>query len=220
MIVNKRLRSFLLFAGLISICVILTFLSRSPQAEISIDEHSQRREQAEQQLIKVSEQYQRTAGELQKKVDELNTELQKSKKSNQVLKKKYLDTRQELISQIQNDTTGKNPEQRIQNCDSLRKTAVEYVAIADSSIANLEHQVATLGQVITIKDVELVACHAAFDEIKLQLSRSLQDQKSLEEVVKTQKKKERKRRFRQKVIKGGLLVLTGAAAAIYVQSQD
>jgi chromosome segregation ATPase len=234
--ITIRAKSFLIFAGAIALLGLLVFASQSSRwtsrEDTALGEHIMKRQQAERQLAQAKIEYEQTKEELTKKVSELSSSLQKMQAEQKVLKAKYVQARQELIRLVSkpllhNSIPQTTPDEikvegpdneSVADCDSIRQAAIDYVIEADSSISNLEQQVSTLQQIGVVKDSTIAATESIYQDMEIRVQQMVQDGKELEEMVRKNQKRERRKKFFRRVGAAGLLVLSGVATSLLLDS--
>lgn len=104
-------------------------------------------------------------------------------------------------------------------CDTLRKETLVLNELINEQDSLCELNMISLHQSVAVRDSQLIACETAFQSMYDVQKENLQRQWQLAENLKRALKSERKKRFENKALTCGLMMMTGVAAILFIHSQ-
>lgn len=109
-------------------------------------------------------------------------------------------------------------EQFLNDCDSLKQQTLAYVAWVDSTQSIYESNISQLENMVAIKDSQVVICRASYLQIKGLLDENLERERKLSDDLNTAYKSQRKKVLQNKLLAGGMLILSGIATTLYINA--
>lgn len=97
------------------------------------------------------------------------------------------------------------------NCDTLASLVVEYMAGNHRKDSLYEVQLIQMDSVVSIKDASIETNEKAYCDLKLLFNQSLTTQETLIKENKQLKRQFKRQRFKNKIITGGMMILTATA---------
>ncbi|MDP3146041.1 MAG: hypothetical protein Q8T03_13330 [Bacteroidota bacterium] len=155
---------------------------------------------------------------LQIKSDSLQKELSLTQSKLKATKFKLNQSQLSLLAlaQKQNDTV--SVAQQLIDCDSLKTQTLSYVAWVDSVQCQYENNILQLNDLVAIKDSQVVVCKASFLQLKNVLDENFIREQKLTDDLNTAYKSLRKKVIQNKLLAGGMLVLSGIATTLYINA--
>lgn len=150
--------------------------------------------------------FQKAKQEFNKVADSLKTE-------NQKLSVKLQITRT-LLKKQQKLVTSNIP------CDTLRKEVVVLNRLSNEQDSICSLNINSLNQAVAIRDSQIVMCSRTYQSMYDIQKENQQRQMQLAEDLKTALKANRKKRFENKMLTCGLMIMTGITTTLFIKSQQ
>jgi hypothetical protein len=106
----------------------------------------------------------------------------------------------------------------LNDCDSLKQQTLAYVAWVDSTQSIYETNLVQLQEMVATKDSQIVICSASYAQIKGLLDDNLERERKLTEDLNTAYKSQRRKVLQNKLLAGGMLLLSGIATTLYINA--
>lgn len=150
--------------------------------------------------------FQKAKQEFNKVTDSLKTE-------NQKLNVKLQVTRA-LLKKQQTLVTSNIP------CDTLRKEVVVLNELSNEQDSLCSLNISSLNQAVAIRDSQIVMCNRTYQSMYDLQKENQQRQMQLADDLKTALKANRKKRFENKMLTCGLMIMTGITTTLFIKSQQ
>jgi len=150
--------------------------------------------------------FQKAKQEFNKVADSLKTE-------NQKLNVKLQVTRA-LLKKQQTLVTSNIP------CDTLRKEVVVLNELSNEQDSLCSLSISSLNQAVAIRDSQIVMCNRTCQSMYDLQKENQQRQMQLADDLKTALKANRKKRFENKMLTCGLMIMTGITTTLFIKSQQ
>lgn len=168
----------------------------------------------------VEEYYQNAFIQLKGHSDSLERALNKSQKQLIATKIKLEQSKFNVVSLIEKDTSGLSVQQKLNDCDSLKEEVSDYVVWVDSTQSGYETTIKQLTNIVAVKDSEIVVCQISYTQLKSISDDNLQRERKLTEDLETAYKQQRKNRIQNKFLAAGFLILSGITAGLIIHSRQ
>jgi actin-related protein len=106
----------------------------------------------------------------------------------------------------------------LNDCDSLKQQTLAYVAWVDSTQSIYETNIIQLQEMVATKDSQIVICTTSYAQIKGLLDDNLERERKLTEDLNTAYKSQRRKVLQNKLLAGGMLLLSGIATTLYINA--
>lgn len=150
--------------------------------------------------------------------DSLQKELSATQSKLKVVKFKMNESQAALVSLAEKESDTLSFEQLLNDCDSLKQQTLVYVALVDSTRSIYESNISQLENLVATKDSQVVICKASYLQIKGLLDENLERERKLSEDLNTAYKSQRRKVLQNKLLAGGMLVLSGIATTLYINA--
>ena len=177
------------------------------------------------EMIKVSEKAEsidtnyKTAFEfLKTQSDSLQKELSFTQSKLKTTKFKLNQQQTALVALVEKKSDTLSFEQSLNDCDSLKQQSLAYVAWVDSVQTIYETNIVQLQEMVAIKDSQIVVCATSYSQLKGLLDENLERERKLTEDLKTAYKSQRRKVLQNKLLAGGMLILSGIATTLYINA--
>lgn len=120
------------------------------------------------------------------------------------------------LAEKQSDTL--SFEQLLNDCDSLKQQTLAYVAWVDSTQSIYDTNIVQLQELVATKDSQMVVCAASYSQLKGLLDENLERERKLTEDLNTAYKSQRRKVLQNKLLAGGMLILSGIATTLYINA--
>lgn len=175
---------------------------------------------SEHEVNLVEEYYQNAFIQLKGHSDSLERELSKSQKQLIATKIKLEQSKFNVVSLIEKDTSGLSVQQKLNDCDSLKEEVSDYVVWVDSTQSGYETTIKQLTNIVAVKDSEIVVCQISYTQLKSISDDNLQRERKLTEDLETAYKQQRKNRIQNKFLAAGFLILSGITTGLIIHSRQ
>jgi hypothetical protein len=175
---------------------------------------------AEHEASLVEEYYQNAFINLKGQSDSLESVLNKTQKQLIATKIKLEQSKFNVVSLFEKDTSGLSVQQKLNDCDSLKEEVSEYVFWVDSTQSDYETTITQLHNIVAVKDSEIVVCQISYTQLKSISDDNLQRERKLTEDLETAYKQQRKKQIQNKVLAVGFLILSGVTTSLLIQSRQ
>ena len=150
--------------------------------------------------------FQKAKQEFNKVADSLKTETQKLNVKLQVTRA--------LLKKQQTLVTSNIP------CDTLRKEVVVLNELSNDQDSLCSLNISSLNQAVAIRDSQIVMCNRTYQSMYDLQKENQQRQMQLADDLKTALKANRKKRFENKMLTCGLMIMTGITTTLFIKSQQ
>lgn len=175
---------------------------------------------AEKEVSLVDNHYREAFTLLKVHSDSLERVLNKTQKQLIATKIKLEQSKFNVVSLIEKDTSGLSVQQKLNDCDSLKEEVSDYVFWVDSTQSNYETTIIQLHNIVAVKDSEIVVCQISYTQLKSISDDNLKRERKLTEDLETAYKQQRKKQIQNKVLAAGFLVLSGLTTSLLIQSRQ
>lgn len=150
--------------------------------------------------------------------DSLQKELSATQSKLKVTKFKLNQSQVALVALAEKKSDTLSFEQLLNDCDSLKQQTLAYVAWVDSTQSIYESNISQLENMVAIKDSQVVICRASYLQIKGLLDENLERERKLSDDLNTAYKSQRRKVLQNKLLAGGMLILSGIATTLYINA--
>ena len=105
-------------------------------------------------------------------------------------------------------------------CDTLRKEVVVLNELSNEQDSLCSLNISSLNQAVAIRDSQIVMCNRTYQSMYDLQKENQQRQMQLAEDLKTALKANRKKRFENKMLTCGLMIMTGITTTLFIKSQQ
>ncbi len=162
--------------------------------------------------------YNKALEKLQTHSDSLQKELSATQNKLKVTKFKLNQSQVALVALAEKKSDTLSIEQLLNDCDSLKQQTLAYVAWVDSTQSIYESNISQLENMVAIKDSQVVICRASYSQIKGLLDENLERERKLSDDLNTAYKSQRRKVLQNKLLAGGMLILSGIATTLYINA--
>lgn len=177
------------------------------------------------ELIKASEKaeridtdYKEAFESLKTHSDSLQKELSFTQNKLKATKLKLNQSQSALIAFAEKKSDSTSLEQLLNDCDSLKQLSLAYVAWVDSTQSIYDTNIVQLQEMVATKDSQIVVCSNSYLQLKGLLDDNLERERRLTEDLNTAYKSQRRKVLQNKLLAGGMLVLSGIATTLYINA--
>lgn len=175
---------------------------------------------AEHEANLVEKYYQNAFINLKVHSDSLERVLNKTQRQLIATKIKLEQSKFNVVSLVERDTSGLSVQQKLNDCDSLKEEVSDYVVWVDSTQNGYEAEIRQLTNIVAVKDSEIVVCQISYTQLKSISDDNLQRERKLKEDLETAYKQQRKNRIQNKFLAAGFLILSGITTSLIIQSRQ
>lgn len=168
----------------------------------------------------VEEYYQNAFIQLKGHSDSLEKEFSKAQRQLIATKLKLEQSKFNVVSLIEKDTSGLSVQQKLSDCDSLKEEVSDYVFWVDSTQCGYETTIKQLTNIVAVKDSEIVVCQISYTQLKSISDDNLQRERKLTEDLETAYKQQRKNRIQNKFLAANFLILSGITTGLIIHSRQ
>ncbi|MGQ0829338.1 MAG: hypothetical protein ACT4ON_13200 [Bacteroidota bacterium] len=173
---------------------------------------------AEAELKAIESKYQSEMFVLQNKCDSLENELDQTKVKLSDYKFKLGISKNEVLNSAKKDTIGKTVTERLSDCDSLKKQVIDFVAIVDSTTCTYETAIYEYEDLLATQTKQIVICDSSFLQVKNLMEENLMRERKLTQDLQTAYKQQRRKKLQNKLLAGGILILSGISTTLYINA--
>lgn len=177
------------------------------------------------EIIKASEKadgidnaYNKAFEKLKTHSDSLQKELSATQSKLKATKFKLNQSQVALVALAEKRSDTLSFEQLLNDCDSLKQRTLAYVAWVDSTQYIYESNISQLENLVATKDSQVVICRASYSQIKGLLDENLERERKLSDDLNTAYKSQRRKVLQNKLLAGGMLMLSGIATTLYINA--
>lgn len=150
--------------------------------------------------------------------DSLQKELSVTQSKLKATKFKLNQSQTALVALAEKQSDTLSFEALLNDCDSLKQQTLAYVAWVDSTQSIYETNLVQLQEMVANKDSQIVICTASYAQIKGLLDDNLERERKLTEDLNTAYKSQRRKVLQNKLLAGGMLLLSGIATTLYINA--
>jgi hypothetical protein len=176
------------------------------------------REQNEKEIMQLNRVYQRNLSDLQAKSDSLKKELKQTAEKLKASKLKQHLSEHKVLTLAQPDTVSSVKDQ-LSTCDSLRAEVINYVSHVDSTQAYYDTTIVQMQEIITVKDSGLRICETSYEKLKEISEDNLRREQRVTDELNKAVKQNKRKTIQNKILAGGILLLSGFAATILLKGK-
>jgi len=151
--------------------------------------------------------------------DSLQKELSITQSKLKVTKLKLNQSQIALVALAEKKSDTTSIEQFLNDCDSLKAQTLSYVAWVDSTQSSYESNVSQLQELVATKDSQIVIIRNVYSDLKNLFNENLLREQKLTEDLNTAYKSQRRKVLQNKLLAGGMLILSGIATTLYINAQ-
>lgn len=150
--------------------------------------------------------------------DSLQKELSVTQNKLKVTKFKLNQSQIALVALAEKKSDTLSVEQLLNDCDSLKQQTLAYVLWVDSTQSIYETNIVQLQEMVATKDSQIVVCSASYSQMKGLLDDNIERERKLTEDLSTAYKSQRRKVLQNKLLAGGMLILSGIATTLYINA--
>ena len=154
----------------------------------------------------VNHEYQKAKQEFSKVADSLKTENQKLNVKLQVTRALLKKQQTVVVSNIP--------------CDTLRKEVIVLNDLCNAQDSLCSVSINSLNQAVAVRDSQIVMCNRSYQSMFDIQKENQQRQMQLAEELNTAYKQIRKKRFENKMLTYGLMIMSGITTTLFIKSQQ
>lgn len=154
----------------------------------------------------VNHEYQKAKQEFSKVADSLKTENQKLNVKLQVTRALLKKQQTVVVSNIP--------------CDTLRKEVIVLNDLCNAQDSLCSATISSLNQAVAVRDSQIVMCNRSYQSLFDIQKENQQRQMQLAEELNTAYKANRKKRFENKMLTYGLMIMSGITTTLFIKSQQ
>lgn len=173
---------------------------------------------AEVKLNSTDKAYKTAFEKLKTHSDSLQKELSLTQSKLRIAKFKLNQSQISLVALAEKKSDTLNPKQLLNDCDSLKQQTLAYVALVDRTQSNYDTNIVQLQEMVATKDSQIVVCTASYAQLKGLLDDNLERERKLTEDLNTAYKSQRRKVLQNKLLAGGMLILSGIATILYINA--
>jgi|GEM_PF-1279012 hypothetical protein len=177
-------------------------------------------QKAEKEVSLVDNHYREAFALLKIYSDSLERALNKTQKQLIATKIKLEQSKFNVVSLVEKDTSGLSVQQKLNDCDSLKEEVSDYVFWVDSTQSGYETTIRELSNIVAVKDSEIVVCQISYTQLKSISDDNLLRERKLTEDLETAYKQQRKNRIQNKFLAAGFLILSGVTTSLIIKSRQ
>lgn len=211
----KRVPLVILFTALIT-GLFLSLSTCNTGASVKPDKTEIKK--AEVKAESIHENYNATFEVLKAHNDSLQKELSATQSKLKAARFKLSQSQNALISLAEKKSDTANVSQLMTECDSLKHQSLDYVAWVDSTQSIYKQNISQLENLLATKDSQIVICRTSYSQLKDLLDENLIREQKLSEDLKTAYKSQRRKVLQNKLLAGGMLILSGIATTLYINA--
>lgn len=204
----------LLTALLVGLCLLFDKCATNEIVKPDIEQVKQ----AEKKVSSIHKNYEQALNKLKVHSDSLQKELTQTQIKLKAVKTKLNQSQHSLVTLIEKDTAGLSIRDRLEDCDSLKAQAVNYVGLVDSTKSAYEKNISQLGNLLATKDTQLLVCRSSYTQLKDLIDENLQRERKLTEDLNTAYKKQRRKVIQNRLLAGGFLILSGITTTLFINA--
>lgn len=154
----------------------------------------------------VNHEYEKAKQEFSKVADSLKTENQKLNVKLQVTRALLKKQQTVVVSNIP--------------CDTLRKEVIVLNDLCNAQDSLCSVSISSLNQAVAVRDSQIVMCNRSYQSMFDIQKENQQRQMQLAEELNTAYKANRKKRFENKMLTYGLMIMSGITTTLFIKSQQ
>lgn len=154
----------------------------------------------------VNHEYEKAKQEFSKVADSLKTENQKLNVKLQVTRALLKKQQTVVVSNIP--------------CDTLRKEVIVLNDLCNTQDSLCSVSISSLNQAVAVRDSQIVMCNRSYQSMFDIQKENQQRQMQLAEELNTAYKANRKKRFENKMLTYGLMIMSGITTTLFIKSQQ
>lgn len=173
---------------------------------------------AEKTLSNIDKNYKALFDSLKIHSDSLENELIGLQYKLKIAKVKLNQSQIKVVTLAKKDTDSLSVAERLTDCDSLKAQTLVYVNLVDSTRSIYDSSISQLNNLVAIKDSQIVICAAAYTQLKNLMEENLIRERKLSDDLNTAYKVQRKKKLQNKILTGGILLLSGITTTLYINA--
>lgn len=150
--------------------------------------------------------------------DSLQKELSFTQSKLKATKFKLNESQTALVALAEKKSDTLSFEQLLNDCDSLKQQTLLYITWVDSIQTIYDTNIVQLQEIVAIKDSQIVVCNSSYAQLKGLLDENLERERKLTEDLNTAYKSQRRKVLQNKLLAGGMLILSGIATTLYINA--
>lgn len=150
--------------------------------------------------------------------DSLQKELSFTQSKLKATKFKLNESQTALVALAEKKSDTLSFEQLLNDCDSLKQQTLLYITWVDSIQTIYDTNIVQLQEMVAIKDSQIVVCNSSYAQLKGLLDENLERERKLTEDLNTAYKSQRRKVLQNKLLAGGMLILSGIATTLYINA--
>lgn len=212
----KRIPLVILITALaIGLCLMLGTCNTNPQI---VKPDKEATVKAHAKVSALDKEYHKANALLKSHSDSLQKELFLTQENLKAVKSSFKKSKQTLLALAQKDTAGIKISDQLIDCDSLKKQTILFAGIVDSVKDEYECNIIQLQELVAIKDSEIVICRSSYSNLKRLADENLERERKLTQDLQTAYKVQRRKVFQNKLLAGGMLILSGITTTLYINA--
>jgi PAS domain-containing protein len=189
----------------IMVCLVTVKSCSDKPKQVNVKEIKKEIKASGNKAETIHQNYQKEKQEFTKVADSLKTE-------NEKLSVKLQITRA-LLKKQQTVVESNIP------CDTLRKEVIVLNQLSNEQDSLCGLTINSLNQAVAVRDTQIVMCNRNYQSMFDLQKENLQRQQQLADELNTAYKQNRKKRFQNKMLSCGLMIMTGITTTLFIKSQ-
>jgi hypothetical protein len=173
---------------------------------------------AEKQVSSIDILYREKFVQLKMHSDSVEKNLFLTQNKLQTAKMKLGQSEIELLKLAKEETDSLSVTEQLTNCDSLKAQALSFTNMVDSTQCIYETNISELKNLVATKDSEIVVCRSSYEAIKSVADENLDRERKLTEDLQTAYKVQKRKVIQNKLLAGGILLLSGISTTLYINA--
>lgn len=174
---------------------------------------------AERQVNAIDKIYHSENRKFETKSDSLEKEIFLIKQKLSVAKNKLLKSEKSLLILAKKDTTGKSTKDQLRDCDTLKSQVFAFTGMVDSMRSGYECSIEKYENLVATKDSEIVICQNSYSALKSITDENLDRERELTKSLQTAYKAQKRKTIQNKLLAGGMLLLSGITTTLYINAK-
>ena len=205
----------LITASILCACLFLGTCDFIPQKE---KPDKQAFIETEKEIDLIDKDYQEAFVLLKTHSDSLEKELNVSQSKLKIVKVNLKQSQHALLKLAKKDTDSVSIAERLTDYDSLKTQTLSFVDLVDTSNCMYETTITQLQNLLATKDSQIVVCRASYAQLKSLVDVNMERERKLTADLQTAYKSQRRKVFQNKLLAGGMLLLSGISTTLYINA--
>lgn len=189
----------------IMVCLVTVNSCSDKLKQVNVKEIKQEIKSSGNQAVAIQQNYQKEKQEFTKVADSLKTENKKLSVKLQIARALLKKQQTVVVSNIP--------------CDTLRKEVVVLNQLCNEQDSLCGLSINSLNRSVAIRDSQIVMCNRSYLSMYDLQKENQQRQQQLADELNTAYKQNRKKRFENKMLSCGLMIMAGITTTLFIKSQ-